>query len=211
MTAVPGFGALVLPPDGGFDPPPVVFEPLPDDDEAAGDFSSLTCCAKGSLLAKRLNDVSWPSASVGAGTEASDGSVDGLELGAWLPPLSVGAARLGVPVVAVFVSYDARCTDFGGCICFQTRGPWNASTPTNTTPSPAATIFCFFCFALSGSTVFLAITAPLSRTHCSRASRWSSSRSRAAPGAGQAPAPTRRRRRRSRASPGSGGTSARSR
>jgi len=25
------------------------------------DFSSLSCCANGSLLAKRLNDASWPS------------------------------------------------------------------------------------------------------------------------------------------------------
>src|SRR5919197_101024 len=73
-----------------------------------------------------------PPDDVGAGAEASDGSVDGLELGVWLPP-NVGAARLGVVAApAGFSLYDGLCTvDDDACSFFQTLGPWKASRPTN--------------------------------------------------------------------------------
>jgi len=120
ITAVPGCGALVppLPPDEDDDSPPLPELELPEGDpeEGAGEdeddeeepcaVSSLSCCAKGSLLANRLNDDSWPSATGGAEADASDPSPDAVEAGAALPP-SVGAARLGVPAVVVVVSlYD---------------------------------------------------------------------------------------------------------
>src|SRR5919112_5667243 len=100
MTAVPGVGSLALPP-----PPPLgelslpePAEELPDDDEEPADDRpdepSLSCWAKGSLLAKRLNEVSCPSAGATAGAEASEG-LGAAELGVWLP-LRLGAARVGV-------------------------------------------------------------------------------------------------------------------
>jgi hypothetical protein len=82
ITAVPGAGAVPPLFEGDFVPPPELFEEPPADEEEAEDFSSLICWANGSLLAKRLKDVSVPSASVGAVEEASDGSVDPLEAGA---------------------------------------------------------------------------------------------------------------------------------
>src|SRR6266511_3557886 len=178
MIAVPGFGALALPPEDDFVPPPELVEESPPD--APGDeldFLSLNCCANGSLLAKRLNDVSWPSATAAAAADASDGSEPEPAPGVWLPLLRVGAARLGVPAVVVVVEEDdddeeELCTGAAGCSCFMTRGTWNASRPTKTTPSTVATIFCFFCFALRGSTVFLAITALPLPTRCWTASRW---------------------------------------
>src|SRR5436190_14834383 len=101
MTAVPGVGALALPPDDDDWPPPLLEPPEEPADEGAGEDAagglSLSCCANGSLLAKRLKDDSWPSGDTG--TDARDGS-DGVVPGASLPP-SVGAARLGVPAVVV--------------------------------------------------------------------------------------------------------------
>ena len=67
MTALPGPGAFPVPPEvpepeevepGDVEPPEVD----PDDEEPDElGFSSLSCCANGSLLAKRLKDASWPS------------------------------------------------------------------------------------------------------------------------------------------------------
>ena len=61
MTALPGPGAAPVPPElgGAEDVEPDEVEPdevEPDDAELV--FSSLSCCANGSLLAKRLKDVS---------------------------------------------------------------------------------------------------------------------------------------------------------
>jgi hypothetical protein len=77
MTAVPGVGALALPLPLPADSPPLPepeLEPPEDpedpDDALEPDFS-LSCCANGSLLAKRLKDDSWPSATTGADAEAS--------------------------------------------------------------------------------------------------------------------------------------------
>src|SRR5215831_12773504 len=171
MTAVPGVGALALPceeypplllppEERPFEPPDE--EPDEDDDDEdedeGADWLSLSCCANGSLLAKRLNDDSCPSSTFGAGDDASEESADGVDAGVSLP-LSEGAARLGVPVVVVARSlYDGVAWDAGGCSCFHSFGPWNATTPRNTTPRTAATIFCFFCFALRTSTRLFAIT-----------------------------------------------------
>src|SRR5262249_51620347 len=103
MTAVPGVGALALPCE---EYPPLLEppdeEPDEDDDDEdedeGADWLSLSCCANGSLLAKRLNDDSCPSSTFGAGDDASEESADGVDAGVSLP-LSEGAARLGVPVV----------------------------------------------------------------------------------------------------------------
>jgi len=89
ITAVPGVGALALRPSDDEPPLPPLEEPPddppaePPDDEDEDDASelSLICWAKGSLLANRLNDESCPSATTGAGEDASDGSVDGVEPG----------------------------------------------------------------------------------------------------------------------------------
>ena len=103
MTAVPGLGALALPPDDE-DEPLLPLEPEWADGPAAEGAEedvaglSLSCWANGSLLANRLKDDSWPSATGGADADASEEPDDGVEMGAWLPP-SVGAARVGVPVV----------------------------------------------------------------------------------------------------------------
>ena len=73
MTAVPGVGALAPPllREGfAFWPEPAV-EPPDDDDPLEPDFSR-SCCANGSLLANRLKDVNWPSATAGGEEEASD-------------------------------------------------------------------------------------------------------------------------------------------
>jgi hypothetical protein len=51
---------------------------------------------------------------------------------------------------------ELACGD-AGCNCFQRRGPWKPTTPRKTTPRTAATIFCFFSFALSVSTCLFAI------------------------------------------------------
>src|SRR3954462_4036970 len=108
MTAVPGCGALA-PAPVECEPPPPLDEPPDDDadgeDEDEGEDdddeveeelgpSSLSCCEKGSLLAKRLNEESGPSATAGADDDASD-APDGSAGGVSLPP-RVGAARLGV-------------------------------------------------------------------------------------------------------------------
>jgi hypothetical protein len=104
ITAVPGVGALALPPDD-FEPP-LEFLDEPPDEGVEGDeaFSSLSCCANGSLLAKRLNDVNCPSATGGGVADASDGSVG--EPGACVPLLSVGAARLGFGVVVELATWS---------------------------------------------------------------------------------------------------------
>ena len=92
----------------------------------------------------------------------------GVAAGAALPP-SVGAARVGVPVTPVVLV--SPLTDGVGGSFFINRGTWNAMTPMNATARHAAMIFCFFCFALSGSIVFLAITELPSRTRwCPRGS-----------------------------------------
>src|SRR6266576_4588947 len=113
MTAVPGAGALAPPLLGDFPPwPEPAVEPPDDDDDddpVEPDFS-LSCCANGSLLANRLNDVNWPSATTGTEEEASGEPGVVVALGVWLPP-RVGAARLGVPAVEVVVELDDEDED----------------------------------------------------------------------------------------------------
>jgi hypothetical protein len=53
---------------------PVGLESGEGEEEDPGElvFESLSCCANGSLLAKRLKDVSWLSCTWGTGLEASE-------------------------------------------------------------------------------------------------------------------------------------------
>src|SRR5207248_9453750 len=127
MTALPGAGAFPPPVGPEPAPPPRGVDEPPDVDGAEPVavllFSSLSCCANGSLLANRLKDASVPSCTAGAAEEARDVSVPVDGAGVALPPASVGAASVGVPVVGVVVA-DAWCTTGGadGCSCFITRG-----------------------------------------------------------------------------------------
>src|SRR5919108_608415 len=162
MTALPGGGAFPPAAPEPLRPPFEAGDPLDADGAEPVEallFSSLTCCANGSLLAKRLKDASVPSCTEDVPDDASEVSVpvDGAAVA--LPPASVGAASVGVAPVGVVVA-EAWCTCGGadGCSCFIRRGTWNASRPTKTTPRTPAMIFCFRCFALSGSTAFFAIT-----------------------------------------------------
>src|SRR6266700_3593196 len=183
MTALPGAGALpgtVGALGVGAAPPP---EELPDDDEEEELFVSLSCCAKGSLLANLLNDANWPSCRAGAGAEASEPDESVVAPPGGSAPLSDGAASVGVlaGVGVVGVLAEGR-TGGAGCILFITFCASNATRSRKTTPRTASTIFCFFSLALSGSTCFFAIRELLSPTHRSGLprswSRWSwSSRS----------------------------------
>src|SRR6184192_1647541 len=138
MTALPGWGALPeLPVEG---PRPGGVEPAgaaPGDEEPEElGFSSLSCCANGSLLAKRLKDASWPSCTRGTLPEASEpvGSVvvPALPCSA---PWRVGAASVGVPAGGAAVVVVAEAVGGGlGWSCFSTRGTWKASKPRNRTP-----------------------------------------------------------------------------
>ena len=68
--------------------------------------SSLSCCANGSLLAKRLKDASCPSWTTGV-PGAGVGVEPETDAGCSAPP-SVGAASVGVPVGVVESSSSAR-------------------------------------------------------------------------------------------------------
>lgn len=125
MTAVPGVGALALLPGEGLPDeglrvpwlPPPLERPLGppedalDDEEEDGDEeddaelaeSSLSCCANGSLLAKRLKEESCPSSTLGGADEASAEPVEDDVDDGVSPPPREGAARLGVPAVVVVV------------------------------------------------------------------------------------------------------------
>src|SRR5207302_9968222 len=100
MTAVPGVGGL--PELGGVfgadDPEPE--EPPAGEDEDVPCLAPVSCWAKGSLLAKRLKEASWPSWSDGAGVAPVVSVAAVGPAGAGDAPWRVGAARLGVvPVV----------------------------------------------------------------------------------------------------------------
>src|SRR5215211_4431204 len=99
MTPVPGAGALPemsgMPSSGEPDEPDEPDEPL------APPSSSLSCCAKGSLLANLLKEASCPSwTTVLPPTSASE--LPGVVLPGPDPP-RVGAASVGVPVGGVEV------------------------------------------------------------------------------------------------------------
>jgi hypothetical protein len=161
MTAVPGCGdelgpcgtvGVTLAPDP---------EPLDDPPELSELCSSLSCCENGSLLAKRLKEASCPFKAA-AVSEAAAASV-GVAAAGCSAPLSEGAASEGVPAggaAVVAVASDA-CGLGGVFIIFMTRGTWKPITARNTTPRTAATTFCFFCFALSASTLFDIYGAPV--------------------------------------------------
>src|SRR5512133_695534 len=122
MTAVPGLGALPWRPGtpGLAEPPPE--EPPPEEspeDEEDGELcASLSCCAKGALLAKRLKDASWPSWTVGvAATSAPEASVvvaPGVSAPRKVGAARVGAAATGFPPFAGMT----RGGRGGGCSCF---------------------------------------------------------------------------------------------
>src|SRR5439155_9534312 len=112
MTALPGAGAF--PGIAGMSPGE---EGLEEGDEPS--LCSLSCCEKGSLLANRLKEASWPSCTVVL-PEASD--VDPGVVGACEAPWSVGAASEGVPDAGAAVVVLARGGGADGCSCFITRG-----------------------------------------------------------------------------------------
>src|SRR3954451_22471295 len=132
MTALPGCGLLPVGICEGLLPPPEPAEPEPAplelDDDGEEPLSSLSCWLKGSLLAKRLNEASWPSWTVGVAETATGEPVVGL-VGGCSAPRRVGAAREGVPVAVVVVTLSFACGFGGVFIIFMTRGTWNARTP----------------------------------------------------------------------------------
>src|SRR5881227_2930137 len=127
MTALPGAGAFGPEaddpePEPEPEPDPEPDAPLLEEDEELElllVFSSLSCCANGSLLANRLNEASWPSWTDGAGDAVSEPPA--VVLGDASPPASVGAASVGVPVGVVVVG-DATGGGVEGCSFFSTRG-----------------------------------------------------------------------------------------
>src|SRR6266545_1797976 len=107
MTPLPGAGAL---PEvaGPEEPEPLEPEPPEPDDPVDVTSSSLSCCANGSLLAKRENEASCPSCPTGAPEDASEPALL-LELAAGCSaPASVGAASEGVPLDVEVVVDAAR-------------------------------------------------------------------------------------------------------
>src|SRR2546425_9510448 len=121
MTALPGAGAF----------PGIAGMPSGEEGAEEGDDPlplSLSCCEKGSLLANRLKEASWPSCTV-VMPEASelDPGV-GVVAGLCEAPWSVGAASEGVPVGAGVVELAGR-GGADGCSRFITRGTWNTSSP----------------------------------------------------------------------------------
>src|SRR6186997_2798695 len=123
MTAVPGLGALPGTPGrpGLAEPPP---EEPPEGEEDEGELcTSLSCCEKGSLLAKRLNDASWPSWTVGAAATSEPEASVVVAPGA-SAPRKVGAARVGAAATG-FPPFAGmtRGGSGGGCSCFQSFGP----------------------------------------------------------------------------------------
>src|SRR6476661_1435041 len=98
MTAPPGLGAV---PRTVVRPGPAVpaLDPLPEDEDVAA--SSLSCCEKGSLLAKRLKDASWPSCTVGPAATSPPLESVVVAPGSWAPR-RVGAARVvGAPATGL--------------------------------------------------------------------------------------------------------------
>ena len=132
-------GGRVDPPD--VDPPPSS-EPLePLEVEPFG----VTCWRNGSLLAKRLKEVSW-SIEVPAGTLEEARSA---ELADGVEPPSVGGASGTVPVEVVDDAAAARSgSTFGPVSCFNVCGPSNPSTARRTRPRTPARIFWRLAFAL---------------------------------------------------------------
>src|SRR5882724_8339515 len=165
MTALPGSGAL----PGTDGTPGAAAPPLEEPPEDGGEDSelgvSLSCWANGSLLVNRLKDACWPSCTVTvvAVRELAEPAEPVVGPVSWAPP-SVGAASVGVPPAGVVVVDGCAAAGAGVFIIFMTRGTWKAITPRKATPSTAAMIFCFFCFAFSASTFFFAIRELLSPT-----------------------------------------------
>src|SRR5437763_1841865 len=111
----------------------------------------VTCWRNGSLLAKRLNDVSW-SIEVPVGTLAKARSAELADGAAGVAePPRVGGVSGTVPVEVVdAAAWAARSgSTFGPVSCFNIFGPSNPSTARRITPSTPARIFCRLAFALS--------------------------------------------------------------
>src|SRR3989442_9276309 len=117
MTALPGAGWLPgmdgVPPEEEEPEPDEPLEPVEPLEPPVPAGCSLSCCANGSLLAKRLNEASWPSCT--AGGETSDPAPPGVGvLGGPCAPWRVGAASDGVPAGGVDVVVVALETGVGG-------------------------------------------------------------------------------------------------
>src|ERR671930_793946 len=124
MTALPGVGAVA---PGRLEPEPEPDVPVELDGEEELEldellFSSLSCCANGSLLANRLNDASWPSCTVGAPVPV-EVALAVAAVGSCVPLPSVGAASVGVAPAGVVVELAAT-GGAEGCSRFITRGTW---------------------------------------------------------------------------------------
>src|SRR3954468_11970659 len=138
--------APVAPPEfAGPDPVEVLPEPALQSPPWPVAQSSLSCCANGSLLRKRLNASSWPD----CGEIAVPGSVRpsaevaaGVPADAVAPPTGVAAG-----VVGAGAACEADAVALDGCRSLSVRGSWKASRPRRITPPTAAIIFWRLAFA----------------------------------------------------------------
>src|SRR2546421_5247927 len=162
----PADGAGVLEPLPALDPvevevpppePEAVAPPVPEPASVPHESvpQSWICWTNGSLLLKRLNEMSWPelagSGLLGSITPSSDAATEAEEppetapepeLGAAVPPSRLGGASGVEPGVVVAVVVAALVVTFPfGCSIFSVRGTWNASSPSRSTPPTIAIFF----------------------------------------------------------------------
>jgi hypothetical protein len=142
------------PPEPDVPAPPDPLE-LDVDPDPVEDVSLCTCCENGSLLSNRLKEASRPSVAPPDELVISPEPVVAVLVAvdpAGVVPVPwssvVGASSEGVVVGVETVCGTAAALALPRCICFITRGTWNASSPSRRTPPTPAMIFCFFSFAL---------------------------------------------------------------
>src|SRR5918992_5216144 len=120
---------------------------------ALGAGVSETCWTKGSLLSKRSNETSCPSAGTGAGSESTSAALTPAGVGAGV---GVGAGAPGV--TGVGTGTGAGVAEAGSDAgvepppkALMIVGAWKMRTPTRTSPSAPAMIFWRLAFALGSN------------------------------------------------------------